>query len=108
MEVCRFFQFADGGAPVCDGGNGAGSNGQTCRSQLGTDLLGWLDSLHSAVLVTHVYRGLSMLCSIQIIAAAAAAAAATMATAVRSIQNTNRQTYSRLFFLKSSCTELLK
>ena len=85
MEVCRlFFQFAGGGAPVCDGGNGAGSNGQTCRSQLGTDLLGWLDSLHSAVLVTHVYRGLSMLCSIQIIAAAAAAA--TMATAVRSIQ----------------------
>ena len=87
MEVCRgFFQFAGGGAPVCDGGNCAGSNGQTCRSQLGTDLLGWLDSLHSAVLVTHVYRGLSMLCSIQIIAAAAAAAAATMATAVRSIQ----------------------
>ena len=86
MEVCRlFFQFAGGGAPVCDGGNGTGSNGQTCRSQLGTDLLGWLDSLHSAVLVTHVYRGLSMLCSIQIIAAAAAAAA-TMATAVRSIQ----------------------
>ena len=82
MEVCRgFFQFAGGGAPVCDGGNCAGSNGQTCRSQLGTDLLGWLDSLHSAVLVTHVYRGLSMLCSIQIIAAAAA-----MATAVRSIQ----------------------
>lgn len=71
-----FFQLA---------GDGAGSNGQTCRSQLGTDLLGWLDSLHSAVLVTHVYRGLSMLCSIQIIAAAAAAAA-TMATAVRSIQ----------------------
>ena len=43
-----FFQFAG------DGGNDAGSNGQTCRSQLGTDLLEWLDSLHSAVLVTHV------------------------------------------------------
>ena len=78
-----FFKFAGSGAPVCDGGTGAGSNGQTCRSQLGTDLLGWLDSLHSAVLVTHVYHGLSILCSIQIIAAAAAA---TMATAVRSIQ----------------------
>lgn len=81
MEVCRFFQLAGGGTPACDDGGGAGSNGQTCRSQLGTDLLGWLDS---AVLVTHVYRGLSMLCSIQIIAAAAAAA--NMATAVRSIQ----------------------
>ena len=93
MEVCRFFfQFAGGRALVCDGGNGAGSNGQTCRSQLGTDLLGWLDSLHSAVLVTHVYRGLSMLCSIQIIAAAAA----TMATAVRSIQYK-----TPFFFLKS-------
>ena len=102
-----FFKFAGSGAPVCDGGTGAGSNGQTCRSQLGTDLLGWLDSLHSAVLVTHVYHGLSILCSIQIIAAAAAAATAaaagTMATAIRrhSVQNTNRHIYSTLFCLKS-------